>query len=169
MANRSSEEEKRILEHDASKLFMRCYERLTGKKIRHIWHNQPSRPDTSCMLEGKRLDLEVAHLYGSEREAMAILKQGITIDTRHHLQLQHAITDIHERLINALNTILQNKAGKRYDSERVWLVIRNAHPAWDYDCINAFLPRIDVPSKHPFEQIWIVADFKGETGIIRLD
>ncbi|EAT11868.1 hypothetical protein HF888_01840 [Bermanella marisrubri] len=164
----SSEDEKHLLEHDAAKLFMRCYEKRTGKKIRHIWHNQPRRPDTSCLLEDERLDLEIAHLYGSEEEARQILKQGITRNTQHKLEQQSSIIDLNERLVDALNSILLKKSEKQYDSERVWLVIRNAHPAWEKSCIAQNLKKVSVPLGHVFEQIWVVADFKGETGIVQL-
>ncbi|MAA70730.1 MAG: hypothetical protein CL679_03265 [Bermanella sp.] len=166
---RSSEEEKLILEHDAAKLFMRQYEQLTGHEIRHIWHNQPKRPDVSCMLEGEKLDLEIAHLYGSPKEAMDILKQGINRNVQHQLERQEKLSDIHERLISALNAILKNKAGKTYDSERVWLVIRNAHPAWDREQVLQAMHEITVPYGYQFDQIWLVADFSGESGIVRLD
>jgi len=166
--HRSSEEEKLKLEHDAAKLFMRQYEKATGKHIRHIWHNQPKRPDVSCMLEGQRLDLEIAHLYGSSQEAMDILKQGITTNTKHELELQEAISDINERLIGALNAILKNKASKTYDSDRVWLVIRNAHPAWNCQSALAAMDQIEIPKGYQFEHIWLVGDFMGKSGIIRL-
>lgn len=166
--HRSSEEEKLKLEHDAAKLFMRQYEKSTGHHIRHIWHNQPKRPDVSCMLDGKRLDLEIAHLYGSSQEAVDILKQGITTNTKHELELQETIADTNERLIGALNAILKNKASKIYDSERVWLVIRNAHPTWNCQSALVAMDKIKIPSGYQFEQIWLVGDFKGESGIVRM-
>ena len=162
----NSEAEKVRLEHDAAKLFMRWYERNTGRQIRHIWHNTPIRPDTSCMLDGEKLDLEIAHLYGSEAEAMAILGRELSDKTRLELQqLDHAVDD---RLLTALNKILQNKAQKHYASDRVWLVIRNAHPSWKRQDIKALEHKITVPDLHPFEKIWLVADFNGESGIVRL-
>lgn len=165
---RSSEAAKLKLEHDAAKLFMRQYERLTGHHIRHIWHNQPKRPDVSCMLDGHKLDLEIAHLYGSSQEAMDILKQGINANVKHQLELQEAFSDTHERLISALNAILKNKAGKMYDSNKVWLVIRNAHPAWKREQVLNAMSEIEVPSGYQFDQIWLVADFTGQSGIVRL-
>lgn len=164
----SSSAEKRYLEHQAAKLFMRHYEKNTGHEIRHIWHNKPSRPDVSCELQGSRLDLEVAHLYGSEQEAMEILHRDLTDKTREELREQADCSDTHQRLLNALNRILLNKAQKHYDSKRVWLVIRNAHPAWTADSIRALQHRIHVPFDHPFEQIWMVADFEGSSGIVQL-
>ncbi|MFY0641593.1 MAG: hypothetical protein JXR16_11145 [Bermanella sp.] len=166
--HRSSEAAKLKLEHDAAKLFMRQYERLTGHTIRHIWHNQPKRPDVSCMLDGQKLDLEIAHLYGSSQEAMDILKQGINANVKHQLELQEAFSDTHERLISALNAILKNKAGKTYDSNKVWLVIRNAHPAWKREQVLDAMNEIKVPEGYQFDQIWLVADFTGQSGIVRL-
>jgi len=164
----SSSAEKLHLEHEAAKLFMRHYEKETGHEIRHIWHNEPSRPDISCILEGSRLDLEIAHLYGSEQEAMKILDRNLSKKTRDELREQACCTDASQRLLNALNRILMNKAQKHYDSKRVWLVIRNAHPSWSASSIRKLQHQINVPFEHPFEQIWMVADFKGESGIVQL-
>lgn len=162
-----SEKEKIELEHLAAKLFMRCYERNTGKHIRHIWHNDPIRPDVSCMLEGERLDLEIAHLYGSEEEAMEILGRDLSPITRDVLRkLKQEPAD--ERLLRSLNRILENKSGKRYDSTRVWLVIRNTHPAWSQEEIKALEHLITMPVPHAFEKVWILGDIDGKSGIVRL-
>lgn len=162
-----SEHEKIRLEHEAAKLFMRWYETNTGKPIRHIWHNQPIRPDVSCTLEGEKLDLEIAHLYGSEAEAMAILGRDLTPQTQAEL---HALDleNLDARLLQALNRILANKAQKTYHSKRVWLVIRNAHPQWQREDIKKLVGHISVPAQHPFEKIWIVGDMEGKSGIVRL-
>ena len=164
----TSTDEKLKLEHEAAKLFMHNYEQQTGREIRHIWHNKPIRPDISCVLEGTRLDLEIAHLYGSEQEAMQILKRKLTEKTRLALQEQACCSNVHERLLNALNRILLNKSQKHYDSKHVWLVIRNAHPAWKAQEIKTLKGMINVPPTHPFEQIWIVADLRAKTGIVQL-
>lgn len=162
-----SEEEKIELEHQAAKLFMRWYEKNTGKHIRHIWHNEPIRPDVSCMLEGERLDLEIAHLYGSEEEAMEILGRNLTDKTREALRnMQDDPVDI--RLLQALNRILAIKASKHYKTKRVWLVIRNAHPAWTKEDIKALEHLINIPEPHGFEKVWIVGDMEGKTGIVRI-
>ncbi|MFT6030233.1 MAG: hypothetical protein ACI8O8_001977 [Oleiphilaceae bacterium] len=57
--------------------------------------------------------------------------------------------------------MIRNKCGG-------WLVIRNAHPAWTAEKIISLQHQIKVPFKHPFEQIWIAADFKGNSGIVQL-
>jgi hypothetical protein len=162
-----STEEKIELEHQAAKLFMRHYEQLSGLPIRHIWHNEPKKPDVSCQLNGDRLDLEIAHLYGTEEEAMLILGRDLTESTRTALRELLKVS-VDARLLNALNRILHNKAKKTYQSSRVWLVIRNAHPAWSQEQILALQHHIRVPANHPFEQIWMVADMDGLTGIVQL-
>jgi hypothetical protein len=166
--NQSSDHEKIQLEHQAAKLFMRWYEHDTGRQIRHIWHNRPSKPDVSCRLEGERLDLEIAHLYGTEAEAMRILGRNLSSETRRELRRLERESDPHQRLLKALNRILGNKATKRYKTRRVWLVIRNAHPAWTAREIETLRHHIDVPGDHVFEQIWIVGDFDGRSGIVQL-
>ncbi|WP_233267292.1 hypothetical protein [Paraglaciecola sp. L3A3] len=164
----SSEDEKLALEHQAAKLFMHWYERETGKPIRHIWHNRPAKPDVSCRLEGERLDLEVAHLYGSEQEAMQILHRELSDNTRQELKDLEKNTEPDARLLTALNRILFNKSFKTYKTKRAWLIIRNAHPAWSKQQIQDLQDCIKVPSTHPFEQIWIVGDWQGKSGIVRL-
>ena len=163
-----SEQEKVALEHQAAKIFMRCYERDSGHEIRHLWHNKPRKPDVSCKLDGQRLDLEIAHLYGTELEAKQILGRHLDDETCAELRELTAHTEPEARLVKALNRILLNKSGKYYRSERVWLVIRNAHPAWDRAQIEALQHKIDVPPAHPFEQIWMVGDWEGKSGIIKL-
>ncbi|MEP1447030.1 MAG: hypothetical protein ABJK37_13030 [Paraglaciecola sp.] len=164
----SSEQEKVELEHQAAKLFMRWYEHETGKVIRHLWHNRPSKPDVSCRFEGDRLDIEVAHLYGSELEAKQILNRELSDKTLLELQQLEKNTAPESRLLTALNRILLNKSSKHYKTKRVWLVIRNAHPAWSKTQIQALQQHITVPKAHPFEQIWIVGDWDGKSGIVRL-
>ncbi len=165
---KNSEREKIVLEHQAAKIFMRWYEHDSGKKIRHIWHNRPRKPDVSCWLEGQRLDIEVAHLYGSEAEARQILGHELDDKTILELRNLNKMFKPNQRLLNALNRILINKSHKSYKSNRVWLVIRNAHPAWETPQIKALQHCIDVPVNHPFEQIWMVGDWAGDSGIIQL-
>jgi hypothetical protein len=164
----SSEHEKIVLEHQAAKLFMRWYEHETSNPIRHLWHNRPAKPDVSCRFEGDRLDLEVAHLYGSEQEAMQILKRALSEKTHQELQELEKTAEPNARLLTALNRILFNKSFKRYKTKRVWLVIRNTHPSWGKKQILALQHLISIPRDHPFEQIWIVGDLFGKSGIVKL-
>lgn len=173
-----SEREKRKLEREAARLFMRAYERCFQQEIRHIWHNEPAKPDISCYLNGAPLDLEIAHLYASEQEAR--------IATGYHYHagniggeryqgcehLWHFLADLaemnsEEKLAQALTRIISNKAKKQYDSERVWLVIRNASPLWDHEeFVRA--QKVSLPASHPFEQIWLLTDLAGNQPLLRL-
>ena len=168
MAISQSEQEKLELEHEAARLFMRAYENLTGREIRHLWHNRPNKPDASCLLEGDRLDLEIAHLYGSEVEAMTLLGRDASEQTLQALRELDTTSSSHERLLSALNRILENKAKKRYQSERVWLVIRNMHHEWKAHDIEKAKHAIHVPNDHMFESIWLVGDEKAQSGIVQL-
>lgn len=162
-----SEREKLRLEHEAARLFMRLYEGCFGVEIRHIWHNEPKKPDVSCYLGRDRLDLEIAHLYGSEAEAMLLLGRDLGDKTWHYLQ-ELTTTHPDDRLLTALNRILGNKAQKNYHSKKVWLVIRNMNPLWTRRDFLQRLDRIHLPEQHPFEAVWVVADFQGVSGLVRI-
>ncbi len=163
----NSTREKIELEHDAARIFMRLYEERSGLPMRHIWHNEPSKPDVSCYLDGDRMDLEIAHIYGSEEEAKLILGRAANIRT---LEALHRLIQVPvgDRLLTALNAVLTSKSGKTYHSDRVWLVIRNANPLWSTDDLKQCLHRVSLPPAHPFEQIWVIGDMTGESGILRL-
>jgi hypothetical protein len=164
---KSSIDEKIELEHQAAKLFMRLYQHKFGVKMRHIWHNEPAKPDVSCYLEQQKLDLEIAHLYGSEAEAMKILGRELKGGTLEALQSLEQ-WPVAERLLQALDKLIINKAQKSYDSDKVWLVIRNAHPDWHAQELEQTPHLLQIPPKHPFEQIWLVADMTGQAGLVPL-
>ena len=160
-------EEKITVEHEAARLFMRLYEQRFGIQMRHIWHNEPARPDVSCYYDDNKLDLEIAHLYGSEVEAMHILGRELSENT--HKELMALLrTPAQHRLLTALNRLICNKAEKSYQSERVWLVIRNANPLWTRKDVLAHCQHLHMPKRHPFEQIWLIGDMQGHSGILAL-
>ncbi|MFT4810327.1 MAG: hypothetical protein ACI9LX_003693 [Paraglaciecola sp.] len=148
----NSEYEKIELEYQAAKLFMRWYEHETGNPIRHLWHNRPAKPDVSCRFERERLDLEVAHLYVSKQEAVQILQRELSEQTRQELQQLEKTTEPNARLLRALNRNLFNKSFKRYKTKRVWLMLRNTHPAWDKKKILTQQHCIAIPSTHPLNK-----------------
>ncbi len=171
-----SDTEKRRLERDAAKLFMRAYEREFHQPIRHIWHNEPAKPDISCYLQGEALDLEIAHLYASENEArIASGDHPRETDHNHYHGDDHlwsyladlASLESGRKLHTALNRILVNKARKRYHSKRVWLVIRNASPLWNRDDFLPIVRHLKLPHHH-FEKIWLIPDFPGEQELIEI-
>jgi hypothetical protein len=48
-----SESIKRQIERDAARHFLRLYEHIYKTPMRNIWHNEPSKPNISCHLNGK--------------------------------------------------------------------------------------------------------------------
>jgi hypothetical protein len=159
---RTSDHEKQQLEHGAARLFLRCYEQQFGVHMRHIWHNEPNKPDVSCYKGNEQLDIEVAHLYASETEAMAVLGRPLSIAMQRSLAEMAQAPDS-QRLRNALEKILTQKATKHYHSERTWLLIRNASPLWHQADFEEALTDINLVQPHPFEQIWLLCDFyRGE-------
>lgn len=176
-----SESLKRKIERDAARYFLRWFESLYQIPMRNIWHNEPSKPDISCHLDGEPLDLEIAHLYASASEAK-ILTQEIILQTQDteaavnasdkELELLNYLADLVEmdsklRLETALTRLLTNKAKKTYDSPRVWLVIRNASPLWKSKEFELCIEGFNMP-KNPFEQIWLLPEFDGSEPPIRI-
>jgi hypothetical protein len=183
-----SESIKRQLERDAAKHFLRLYEQMYHTPMRNISHNEPSRPDISCHLDGKPLDLEIAHLYASPSEAKILAREIVEqvqdqrtplspdqkelIVSDKELELLNYLFDLvamdsQQRLITALTRILTSKGQKSYDSPRVWLVIRNASPLWKIKDFEQCMKQFKIP-KHPFEQIWLLPEFDGSQQPIQL-
>ncbi|WP_430462654.1 hypothetical protein ACQUQU_07660 [Thalassolituus sp. LLYu03] len=171
-----SDSEKRRLEREAARLFMRAYEHEFHQPMRHIWHNEPTKPDISCFLQGQSLDLEIAHLYASEQEAAIAAKD---LHTKSHQDQYHgeehlwafltdlASMDSSHKLHTALSRILHSKARKHYNTQRCWLIIRNASPLWGRKDFLQVLPHISIPA-NPFEKIWLLSDFRGTDPLLQL-
>ena len=150
-----SESIKRQLERDAAKHFLRLYEQMHQTPMRNIWHNEPAKPDISCHLDGKPLDLEIAHLYANKNEAKELTNKEF-IQSLSDLEEM----DSQESLSTALGRLLNSKAQKQYDSPRVWLLIRNASPRWRTDDFKRCIRHFKMP-ENPFEQIWLLPEFDG--------
>ncbi|WJG10725.1 hypothetical protein [Aliiglaciecola sp. LCG003] len=165
---RKAEIEKVEWEKSATVVFLDWYQQKFQVSYRFISHNQPSKPDVSCLIDHKPIDIEIAHLYGSEQEAMKILGRFLDSRTREALQKLRESCNTPQRFTHALNHILRNKASKSYQSEHTWLVIRNAHPAWNSDKIRKQIEHIDIPVSHPFEQIWVLGDLTAKSGAVKI-
>lgn len=158
-------DEKRRLEVYAVKYFSEALQRhynrqLTIEAVR-------DHPDVSCILGDVRIDIEVAHLYGSKRDARMIY--GRTRDYEKNMadRIAHALVPLNERVISDLNSILEEKAQKRYGG-KTWLLIRNAYPLWNREDFELYFSNIIIPAGHSFEEIWLLCDRDGRSGILRL-
>lgn len=49
-----------------------------------------------------------------------------------------------------------------------WLVIRNAYPLWEKPDFEMYPEALTIPQEHPFEQIWLLCDQVGRSGMLRL-
>ncbi len=153
-------------EKQATKVFIKWYNITFTKQLTFLSNNQPSKPDVSCLLDGNKIDIEIAHLYGTEQEAMAILGKELGEHTRRELVKQQINSTTEQRLVSALNRILEQKSHKQYASQHAWLVIRNAHPGWNTEKIKFASDQIVQPLNHPFEQVWIVGDLEAKSGAL---
>lgn len=163
-----ADDNKSAWEKQATLVFIEWYASTYKKSFTYITHNQPAKPDVSCQLDGKPLDIEIAHLYGTEQEAMSILGKSLNQHTKNELTKLRENTTTEERLANALNRILENKSHKSYSSDRTWLVIRNVHPGWQAAQFTSMQESVLIPDHHPFQQIWLVGDIKAASGAICL-
>ena len=164
----ASEREKRNLELSAARRFASIYSRQYETPAIFLTHNLPAKPDVTCRIGNNKQDIEIAHLYGSEAEAQSILGKPISPSTCDELKLQHAQSNTDDRLVAALNRILQRKAEKHYASDNVWLVIQNAHPHWHGLTIQANLCKVNMPSQHPLSQVWLISSMRNNAQLIRL-
>jgi hypothetical protein len=164
----ASADDKAAWERQAAEVFIQWYNEKFEDQLTFIRNNQPAKPDVSCMLNNKRVDIEIAHLYGTEQEAMSILGKALSEHTKSALALLKESSTAEQRLLKALNRILEQKSHKHYDSSHTWLVIRNAHPRWNAEKIKAVGDKIVFSQSHPFEQIWIVGDLHAQSGVVRI-
>ncbi|BDX07006.1 hypothetical protein [Planctobacterium marinum] len=161
--------EKIVLEKQAAELFATCYQREFDVPVSFVSNNVPAKPDVTCRVGNDLVDIEIAHLYGSQAEAQQILGKSLDEKTQAELNLLEAETNTDDRLVRALNRILANKANKHYDGDNVWLVIRNANPQWQRHNIQNNLARISIPDGHPFKQVWLIGDYDGASGLVFLN
>lgn len=156
-------------EKQATKVFINWYNTTFNNHLTFLTNNQPAKPDVSCLLDGNKIDIEIAHLYGTEQDAMSILGKELSEYTKSELAQLEKTTTAEQRLISALNRILEQKSHKHYNSEHTWLVIRNVHPGWNTEKIKRASDKIVLPLNHPFEQIWIVGDITAASGALLIN
>lgn len=161
--------EKEALEHYAIHNFVVAFNDATGKKqleFREL--RKPPEPDGICLFEGIEISIEVAHLYGTQIDAEVILGRGRRLPRTAKEMTNNRLCPLNLRLLHALNKILANKALKSYTADRVWLLVRNGFPLWNNGDFMSYSDRIHVPKYHPFEQIWLLCNNAGRSGILRL-
>ncbi len=159
--------EKRKLEAYAVKYFIEEYNRRHNNQLVFDSFAEPPDPDVYCFLEGGKIGIEVAHLYGSNRNARMLLGRARFSEQTKEQRIAHALMPLNERLIADLNGILKDKSIKNYGG-RIWLLIRNAFPLWVKEDFELYKSDIQMPRYHTFEQMWLLCDRDGKSGILQI-
>ena len=158
--------EKIALEKSAVIEFCEAYNRK--HRLAYVEHCQPPFPDTRCTLDGQDIYIEVAHLYGPPSDAKRLLgRQGHSYPGPAE-QKQARLTPLNIRIGQALLAVLGEKCEKTYNTDLVWLLIRNANPLWACSDFQSFLADEDIviPPKHPFKRIWLLCGRGADSGIL---
>ena|SRR5688572_3643750 len=157
----------RRLEIYAIIYFIATYRRLFQGWPTLVDMPTPPEPDFIIRLDTREVGVEVAHLYGSERDARLLLARSRPEESISQARVEHAMTPLNVRVPVELNRILSQKATKAYPRS-TWLVIRNAFPLWDKADFKMYPEALTMPPEHPFEQIWLLCDYQGTSGLLRL-
>jgi len=160
--------EKENLEIAAAEIFCNCYQKDTGTSAEFLRLNSPPLPDTTCKIGNTKIDLEIAHLYGSDVDAQRLLGRKRRVPFTEETLKQQRLIPLNLRIPSELNYILKSKSKKTYESKIVWLVIRNGFPLWTKKDFENYMSEIILPKKHPFEKIWLICDSRGYSGILEI-
>ena len=137
---------------------------------------EPPEPDALCSFDGQPLHVEVAHVYGTQSDAKKRLgRTGKSAATRAQQMLSARVplngpgTDGRLlRLLTPLNDLLSDKATKKYQTSRVWLLVRSASPLWSRVDFVENQACIEVPAEHPFERVWLLCGPRASFGLLQL-
>src|SRR5262249_49616405 len=113
-------DENRRLEIYAVINFIAAYRRLFGGWPPLVDMPKPPEPDFIIQLDARELGVEVAHLYGSERDARLLKGHSRPKESTHRARVEHAMVPLYVRVPSELNRILSQKATKAYP-RRTWL------------------------------------------------
>ena len=152
---------KKQLEFFAVKYFSKQFNKNFSTQLKFDSFANPPDPDVYCFLENDRIGIEVAHLYGSERDARMLFGRTKPEEKTKEHRIFHALISLNERIISGLNFILEGKAQKSYGN-RTWLLIRNAYPLWYKEDFELYKSDILLPNGHSFEEIWLLCDKDGQ-------
>ena len=67
-----------------------------------------------------------------------------------------------------MNNVLKQKAKKEYLSKPVWLLIRVGMPILTVEEFQMWRKEIEIPSAHPFEEIWLMCGPTLQFGFMQL-
>lgn len=161
--------EKHGLETGALNQFSEAFAALCGEG-RFVFYElrDPPEPDGFCSIDEQPLYVEVGHFYGTQSDVKLLLGRTGKSATTPEEQLNSSLIPLDARLLMPLNRLLAEKATRKYQASRVWLLIRSAFPLWTIDDFKKYQASITIPQEHPFEQIWLLCDPRSSFGVLRL-
>ena len=165
--NIKTQSEKIRLEVYAVIYFLRYLRKNSQSKVRLKKIASPPYPDIICEIDGQEIGIEVAHLYGSQRDARQTFGRSEPIEKTMKHRVKHSTVPLNFRIPNDLNEILDSKAKKNYPGI-TWLLIRNAYPLWDFNDFQSYMDEVIIPECHNFVNIWLLCDPKGLSGAIKI-
>ena len=141
------------LEYFAAKQFLQIYNE-TSKKRYEVDVLQDC-PDVACC--PSPFFIEVATIFDTPTDAPKILGRAEGIG---------GVREIHAA-IRQINSILENKASKRYGVSNCFLVIRHGVPIFSGKDFRMFIDEFDIPQAHEFTEIYLLA-FREKNGLLQV-
>lgn len=157
--------EKQNLEFYAAANFIKLI-RQTGLHIKMERFGIPPEPDVICKILDDVVGIEIAHLYGSERDARLIHGRSRKEEMEKKSRLEHSLIPLSYRLPEDLSRILCEKSRKSYPCKTI-LLIRNAYPLWNKNTFESYSSEIKIPKDHSFEEIWLLCGRDYSSGMIK--
>jgi hypothetical protein len=162
-------DEKRGLENGALSQFSDWFESEFGPG-RFVFDRflDPPMPDALCFLDDEPPYVEIAHFYGTDSGARLLLgRTGKWAPTTRERQ-ESAMVPLDNRVLVPLNRLLEIKVGKNYAARPVWLLVRSAFPLCNVAYFTEYQSQIRVPSRHNFEQIWLLCGPRVSLGALQI-
>ncbi len=137
-------------------------------ELKFVNLQKPPEADGLCLLNGKSLSIEVAHVYGTSADVRYLLgRKGYSEPTKEE-KFQSGLIPLNERIIGPMNIVLKQKANKEYLSSPVWLLIRVGIPILTVEEFLMYQEEIKIPDSHPFEEIWLMCGPSLQFGFMQL-
>jgi len=137
-------------------------------ELKFVRLQTPPEADGLCQLNGSPLNIEVAHVYGTDADVRYLLgRKGYSEPTKEE-KFQSGLIPLNERIIGPMNNVLKQKAKKKYFSSPVWLLIRVGIPILTAEEFQVYQGEIKIPDTHPFNEIWLMCGPSLQFGFMQL-
>lgn len=126
--------EKAQLERGAFETFASLYNANAARGyLKFVSHRMPPYPDLECTLDGKRLFVEVAHVFGRTIDARAIVRHGTASEpSTSEKNADVVVANMEERIIVPLNSTIAEHCTKDYMGSPLWFLVRIGNPLYRF-------------------------------------